>query len=416
MAVDGPAEADSDEEIVERWLKTLLPPPRFAKKKQRRGDNDYGEQKALGGQQQATGAAIDEGEAAQSRQSRGQPFLIIFTVTGLFIERRPADQAEEESAIRPGLLTEGFLAALRRWRLAGNAVFAVWSGQEGWKLEQLVQKIFGQEESRAFQFVWDQDRCVKTYVRGMRRPSFHKYLSQLRTIYDYFPRRVLLIDAEEEPCPENPLGTSIHPPAWESLYLQPHDRELERLVAYLDALFQSGSDTVPEFVAKHPYAKFVPPQKEESSLQLAVLEAREGNMYPEASLKRALEETLPEDQLCVPENGDARDVDSFHLPDEDPDELPDCGADDDMELAPPEAPATPPEALAPDPREGGWRRVASKSAPGTYYYYNTLTDISQLDPPAPWELRQSTKDPSVTYYFNPETNETCKEPPDIGYN
>lgn len=61
----------------------------------------------------------------------------------------------------------------------------------------------------------------------------------------------------------------------------------------------------------------------------------------------------------------------------------------------------------------GWRRLESKSTPGTFYYYHSQTGQCQMDPPEPWEKRESNSQPDVFYYFNLTTGESTIEKPEV---
>lgn len=61
----------------------------------------------------------------------------------------------------------------------------------------------------------------------------------------------------------------------------------------------------------------------------------------------------------------------------------------------------------------GWRRMASRSNPGVFYYFHEASGATQLDPPSPWERRQSRSQPDVCYYWNPHTGQTSTEKPEV---
>jgi hypothetical protein len=57
-------------------------------------------------------------------------------------------------------------------------------------------------------------------------------------------------------------------------------------------------------------------------------------------------------------------------------------------------------------RSGRWQRVASKSLPGEFYYYDTETGRSQPEPPAPWIRAEGS-------YWNPDTGQHSSEKPEM---
>lgn len=58
-----------------------------------------------------------------------------------------------------------------------------------------------------------------------------------------------------------------------------------------------------------------------------------------------------------------------------------------------------------------WRRVASRSIPGEYYYFDSVSGQNHQDPPPPWEKRESRSKIGVFFYWNPHTNITSLEKP-----
>jgi len=65
-----------------------------------------------------------------------------------------------------------------------------------------------------------------------------------------------------------------------------------------------------------------------------------------------------------------------------------------------------PVATHPQAASSSWRRVASRSQPGEFYYFNDSTEEHRIDPPHPWHKIKSKSNPGMFYYFNPETSET----------
>merc|ERR1712039_1078068 len=82
-------------------------------------------------------------------------------------------------------------------------------------------------------------------------------------------------------------------------------------------------------------------------------------------------------------------------------------------FTPDAAPASP--VPAETSAENPWRRIQSRSSPGTFYYFNELTGESRThtEPPPPWEFRESRSRPGVFYYLNMATMEQSVDPPDM---
>eukprot|EP00928_Gymnodinium_smaydae_P070600 TRINITY_DN54407_c0_g1_i1.p1 TRINITY_DN54407_c0_g1~~TRINITY_DN54407_c0_g1_i1.p1 ORF type:complete len:936 (-),score=186.79 TRINITY_DN54407_c0_g1_i1:29-2836(-) len=61
-----------------------------------------------------------------------------------------------------------------------------------------------------------------------------------------------------------------------------------------------------------------------------------------------------------------------------------------------------------------WKRMESKSKPGQFYYFNSLTGVNEVNPPVvdpPWKLCQSATKPGQFYYSNMDTGESVVDPP-----
>jgi len=77
------------------------------------------------------------------------------------------------------------------------------------------------------------------------------------------------------------------------------------------------------------------------------------------------------------------------------------------------APATPPEIHAKALRAAaGWTRMESRTRPGNFYYFHRATSEYRMDPPDPWLVCKS-KTCGKAYYFNPVTNITVWEKPEV---
>merc|ERR1712137_374466 len=60
-----------------------------------------------------------------------------------------------------------------------------------------------------------------------------------------------------------------------------------------------------------------------------------------------------------------------------------------------------------------WCRMSSRSKEGQYYYYNNVTLETQLEPPPPWQLCRSRRNPDVMYYWHRLSGRTSLEKPEI---
>merc|ERR1712194_233465 len=61
-----------------------------------------------------------------------------------------------------------------------------------------------------------------------------------------------------------------------------------------------------------------------------------------------------------------------------------------------------------------WKRMESKSMPGSFYYLNPATNTCEVNPPTvkpPWLLFESKTKQGQYYYFHEDTKETIVDPP-----
>ncbi|CAE7215574.1 unnamed protein product [Symbiodinium pilosum] len=65
------------------------------------------------------------------------------------------------------------------------------------------------------------------------------------------------------------------------------------------------------------------------------------------------------------------------------------------------------------PKASVWKRMESTRQAGIFYYLNTITNETQVEPPPPWQKLQSRRNPDTSYYWNPETSEALLEKPDM---
>lgn len=79
--------------------------------------------------------------------------------------------------------------------------------------------------------------------------------------------------------------------------------------------------------------------------------------------------------------------------------------------APMTPPDVPPPAAAAAPAQ--WKRMASRSQAGVFYYFNEATGQTQVDPPHPWIKQESRSQPGVFYYWNQATMVTSVDKPEV---
>lgn len=326
------------------------------------GESDHHSYQANVAQDGEAHSSGARGEAACAAPVSAPRILVILDINGVLLFRRGGGCKDFE--LRPHIQQ-----LLDVWlRHPERLLLAVWSSMAWWNVEELVARIF-HEHADKLAFVWDQSQCTSIDVPGVYKPLLRKDLRQLRAgaFAAFHPERVLIVDDDPAKCSANPLGTAIHPAAFEgtsgpgSASGAP-DRELLALARYLEELVESGCESVRNYVLEFPFVS----GKQEGS-----------------SCKR-----------------------------------PNVSSDEDCEEPPakrPHASGRGPMAseAAALPAEATWRRVESRSQPGNFYYFNNVTGENSLEPPPPWEKRASRSDPNVYYYWNSLTGATSVERPEV---
>lgn len=166
----------------------------------------------------------------------------------LLVRSKSGSKRKERKAyLRPHL--DELLNTLHE--LSGRVKVAVWSSMMEFNLYPLVEDAFG-DFSASLEFVWDQEWCTRTFVKGIKKPVFRKDLQNLKWSdwYEHFPDNVLLIDDDPIKCTTNPVGTAIHPKTYTGA--EEDDSELLSIASYLRALVASEC-TAKDFVLSHPY-------------------------------------------------------------------------------------------------------------------------------------------------------------------
>eukprot|EP00929_Paragymnodinium_shiwhaense_P081848 TRINITY_DN4292_c0_g1_i2.p1 TRINITY_DN4292_c0_g1~~TRINITY_DN4292_c0_g1_i2.p1 ORF type:complete len:814 (-),score=244.60 TRINITY_DN4292_c0_g1_i2:113-2554(-) len=74
-------------------------------------------------------------------------------------------------------------------------------------------------------------------------------------------------------------------------------------------------------------------------------------------------------------------------------------------------PMTPPQMKPQVAPAGKWERKESRSSPGVFYYWHTISGETRAEPPPPWEKRESRSKQGVYYYWNTATGETSVTKP-----
>lgn len=340
------------------------------------------------------------------------PILVILDMNGVLLFRNTSNKASGE--MRPHLqhlLTTLFV------KLAGRVVVAVWSSMMKHNLHALIEMAFGQFANR-LAFAWDQSCCTQCHVPGMRKPLFRKDLGWLRRspMSQYVPGRVLLIDDDPIKCTENPKGTAVHPSSWCGSKADPalQDTELLRLAGYIKAILDSNCGTVPEFVMSRPFENFELAGAEIATTELVV------------PAKRLRTDTSSKGELACLTCGST--VVAFR-PDEDvwlsavvksvQKDAQVCvvwDQDGTESILPPDhvrRPASDQEQQAKKSSPNPWRRMASRSTAGVFYYYNTKTGISNAEPPPPWQKRSVAGKPGKIQYYNQKTAKVSYEKPEL---
>lgn len=184
------------------------------------------------------------------------PILIILDMNGVLLKRSKRSSATR----RPHL--QKLLETLFE-DLALIVQVAVWSSMMKHNLDRIVVETFGEYVGK-LAFVWDQTRCTKKWVPGMRKPLLRKDLMWVAMSEnpwaDHMPDRVVLIDDDPIKCTENPEGTALHPSTWAGSGEGKDDIELLRLAAYLKELAATTADnqnrSVRDYIKSHPFADF----------------------------------------------------------------------------------------------------------------------------------------------------------------
>jgi len=383
---------------------------------------------------------------------------VILDMNGVLMFRGTGDR--KTATLRPHL--ETLMATL--FNYPDQMLVAVWSSMMMHNLRPLVEQAFG-ERANDLAFVWDQASCTVCRVKGMHKPLLRKDLIKLRqSPVGYIPGHVLLIDDDPIKCTANPKGTAVHPASFTGNW----DDELLRLSGYLEALIQSDAVSVPAFVLAQPYDHFEVPSggrchgrgagrgsgcagpkakrprrvvgdsevgaasdeewveaEEEVEQEEGEEETKAAEYWGEEGWDgQSWEETTSNQTRAW--SGVVRKTDAQMMAEaeqlaeaEDQEE-----AWEDVEPKTSQQEPTEEEvqeqieAINVASREvkqtgGPWRRVVSKSEPGSYFYFNDETYRSSMEPPHPWQKRQSRTKLGVWYYWNPETGATSTEKPEL---
>eukprot|EP00930_Biecheleria_cincta_P001316 TRINITY_DN102450_c0_g1_i1.p1 TRINITY_DN102450_c0_g1~~TRINITY_DN102450_c0_g1_i1.p1 ORF type:complete len:410 (+),score=58.72 TRINITY_DN102450_c0_g1_i1:86-1315(+) len=377
------------------------------------------------------------------RWNRGRhagQYLVIMDMNGVLMKR--SGSGNSNVTMRPHL--DEFLKVLSE--LSESFSVAVWSSMMMHNLLPMVNSVFGKYASN-LQFIWDQNSCTKCWVPEMRKPLFRKDLAWLLTTEwaGYMPNRVLLIDDDAIKCTENPEGTAVHPSSFEGEL--EGDDELLHLAEYLKFLAETADNSIPAFVTSYPFDAFkagaAMPNGQledygtgEAANDLVEVEV-EDDRHDWASDHEAgqCEGSGPIDaaddlvEVEIEEGGEDWNAQHGEVPIEG-EENQDCAeremdkfagaqqgeepfyGDDhaDAEVADDFAQGR----NCPSHMDGNpWSRLESRSKPGTFYYFNSSTGESQMEPPPPWEKRMSRHDSGTYYYWNPMTGETSVDKPDM---
>jgi len=344
---------------------------------------------------------------------------------------------------------------------------AVWSSMMMHNLMPLVEEAFG-EHASDLAFVWDQSKCKFCHVPGMHKPLLRKDLIRLRqSPVGYVQGHVLLIDDDPIKCTANPKGSAVHPASFTGEW----DDELLKMSAYLEALVNSDAVSVPAFVLAQPYEDFEVPGRPAASRgckgpaakrqRRAVgdtevgaasdeewVEANEEGEWEEEGEEetgaaehwgqeswagQSWEEATSNQTRAWPQAVEKTDAEMMAEA-EQLAEIEEAEAWEDVTpRAKPRAKhRAKPRASQQGPTEeevqvqidrvniasrevvqtgNPWKRVQSKSEPGSYFYFNEETYESSMEPPEPWQKRQSRNQRGVWYYWNSETGATSVEKP-----
>lgn len=339
----------------------------------------------------------------RGRPSPHQQFLVILDMNGVLLVR---SGSKKSAQLRPHV--EELLETL--WRLRDCVAVAVWSSMAWKNLEPLVHRVFG-EKAGDLSFVWDQNRCTQCRVAGMHKPLLRKDLARLRNTpwAGYAPDHLLLVDDDPIKCTQNPAGTAVHPSSFTGV--ADGDSELLRLAAYIEVIAACSTNSVRQFVLSQPYEAF----QEDEPAEEAPVEPPAKRFRPVGKQPRSHAAEACADFGAVEVFSEEWD---FWFPAKVLEAFSDgsmriCWEGDETAdyIVPPEAV----RATQPEP-EGGdkpWVRVESRTQPGAYYYRNTLTGETQLEPPEPWERVESRTRAGVYYFWNRVTGLTSVEKPDL---
>mmetsp|Transcript_86449 Transcript_86449/g.242022 ORF Transcript_86449/g.242022 Transcript_86449/m.242022 type:complete len:357 (-) Transcript_86449:48-1118(-) len=332
------------------------------------------------------------------QSARNARLLVILDMNGVLLFR---NSKRDDGLMRPHL--EDFLSTLFE-ELEDKVQVAVWSSMMQHNLMPLVYKAFGSWADR-LQFVWDQSCCTQKWVPQLHKPLLRKDLMWLRQTAwaACVPDFVLLVDDDPIKCTENPKGTAVHPSSfkkgeddasWETVLAE--DTELLRLAAYVKAIVASGTPSPRRYVLQHPFEAF---ELEESEKVSAAVAADEAAVQLPLKIGDAVEAYWPDEdrwhRATVTKVLRSSGLVSISW-DED-------GSESDV---------TREYIRVPRPRNP-WVRMSSRSKPGCYYYYNSDTGESQLEPPPPWEIVQPLGKEGEYYYLNAETGKKSFSKPDL---